>query len=277
MKNYVKGLLFLAIMCVGFMSCAKSDSRKQEDVQKFEAFKIYGEVHNHLLSYANEAFVATRSISSSNEGCDYLAELHNECIDKMDLDENAKSVLKQGIADYKDWYITDNLYEIAITQTRNLTEGTFNEDLASLYDAGLIDEFEYGKLLALCNASAANHRGELSLEEFQIIVDGFIKEWELQDYEGNSGTMLAVSLAVAQSSLEWWIENHTSETRALPAWAAADIAGALIGGISNAGYQLLVSDNDFSWSGLGWATVSGAAVGSTGAVTKVGKWLSGLF
>ncbi len=197
----------------------------------------------------------------------------------MDLDEVTKTSLKNGISENKDFYVSDNLYQVAISQTKTRTPGgnTLDEDISLMYESGIIDDFEYNGLLALQKASEANYNGELSLGEFQVIVDGMIEQWTEQGYDENSGTVLAVSLAISQSSIEWWLENPDASfgTRALPLWASLDIAGAIVGAAVASVKQ--IGADEFNWAKVGEGALTTGIVGSTGAVGKLGNFIKGLF
>lgn len=170
------------------------------------------------------------------------------------------------------------MYNTSLFSTRSSSGGLLKDKIGQIYEAGVIDRFEHDGLLTLCDASLANYNGELSVGEFKVIIADLITKWEAQHYteESKYGRTLAIALSVSESSMDWWSEN-TVETRALPIWAGADIAGAVWGAASNLTFQLVVSDNDFSWKSLGCQTVAGAAIDSTGVVGKVGKWISNLF
>ena len=64
-----------------------------------------------------------------------------------------------------------------------------------------------------------------------------------------------------------------TSTRVVPTFVGADVAGAVIGAASSAGYQLVSNGSVGDWGGA----ASGAVVGSTGVVGKIGKFLSSLF
>ncbi|MBR5863190.1 MAG: hypothetical protein IKY76_01365 [Alistipes sp.] len=65
------------------------------------------------------------------------------------------------------------------------------------------------------------------------------------------------------------------ETRAIPAFVGADIAGAIIGACVNGGIQYL-NKKEIDGESLLYAAVGSAIVGSTGIVGKLGNWLTNL-
>lgn len=66
------------------------------------------------------------------------------------------------------------------------------------------------------------------------------------------------------------------QSRAVPAFVGADIAGAVIGACSS-GIGSYVTSDSVNWKSVAWCAASGAVIGSTGVVGKVGKWISKLF
>jgi hypothetical protein len=108
-----------------------------------------------------------------------------------------------------------------------------------------------------------------------------LKTGKNKDIQKNSeyGEMLAISLSISQASLTWWTENPDAlqiETKAIPAFVGADIAGALISSASTLTYQIIDS-GEVNWKGIGWSAASGAIVGSTGVVGKIGNWITKMF
>lgn len=280
-KNFLTGMALVSLCISGVLfSCKNEENRSspKDNLQKFENYKIYGKVHNELLSHANDNFMIVRSNNLSlEEGLQYLANFQKEYVDGMLMDEEAKAFLTAGLEEYKDFCIPDRLYQKSLLPTRSHPRGMLGEEIDQIYEAGMIDRFEYEGLLKLCDASVANYKGELSVSEFQVLIADLITTWEAQHYteESRYGRTLAVALSIAESSLEWWSENIV-QTRALPVWAALDIVGAVASAALSISGQYATSD-EINWKGVAWQTVSGAVMGSTSAVGKVGKWLSGLF
>jgi hypothetical protein len=274
----MKYLFYLPLIGLMFIGCKhERQPSENESVQSFESFKIYGDIHNHLLSCANDDFITSirEAPSSESEAIDILAEFQKACIDEMSFDEATKTSLKNGISENKDFYISDNLYQVAISQTKTRTPvgNTLNEDILLMHDSGIIDDFEYNSLQGLQRFSEANYNGTLSLEEFQIVVDEMIEQWIEQEYTENSGSVLAVSLAISQSSIEWWLENSdtTIETNAIPMWVAMDISGAIFGAAIASVRQ--IGTDDFDWTSVGIGALTTAITGSTGVIGKLGRWI----
>ena len=282
-KSSLKLMVLLGLCISGILFSCNNEKNLSEPVkgnlQKFEDYKIFGKAHNELLSHANDHFIVTRSNNkmSLEDGLQYLANFQKECINGMSIDDEGKALLKASLEEYKDFYVQDYVYNMSLLSTRSNSESSLKVEIDRIYEAGAIDHFEYDGLLALCDASLANYNGELSVGEFKAIIADLITKWEAQNYteESKYGRTLAVALSVSESSMEWWSENIV-ETRALPLWAACDIAGAVAGAAMNIAGQCSTSDK-INWKGVAWQTVGGAALASTGAIAKVGKWISNLF
>jgi hypothetical protein len=120
--------------------------------------------------------------------------------------------------------------------------------------------------------------------ELKKIILQIKNEWIAKGYsiDSDNGHALAITLAILLASIEWWEENpdafgdNQKNTKASPAWAAADVVGA--------GYSAVVAEigsysttGEVNWGEVRIAAVGGAVAGSTGIIRKAGKWLSGLF
>jgi hypothetical protein len=62
---------------------------------------------------------------------------------------------------------------------------------------------------------------------------------------------------------------------ALPAWAAADIGGAIVSGAIAASGQYTLT-GEVNWEVVGWSAVGGGISTSTGAAGKVASFISKL-
>ena len=68
-------------------------------------------------------------------------------------------------------------------------------------------------------------------------------------------------------------DSTNKQTRAVPAFVGADIAGAVWSVcLGCAGAK--VTGGNITWKSVAWSAASGAVTGSTGIVGKVGKWLT---
>lgn len=135
--------------------------------------------------------------------------------------------------------------------------------------------------------------GKLSNFEFESKVGELINQWDkkysdvdfsqLEITEENAtsslkfnaapkGALGGVVLSVSQSSLQYW-DSTNKQTRAVPAFVGADIAGA-VWGVCLGCVGAKVTGGNITWKSVAWSAASGAVTGSTGIVGKVGKWLT---
>lgn len=186
-------------------------------------------------------------------------------------------------------------------------EDLTTEDVRALiqdaYDTGSIDSFEFQSFTKLIDYVLANADGSLSNTDFELKVNNLINQWEVKyadvDFtqleipsttgdltivdspsisfkDAPKGALGGVVLNVSKSSLDYWEEEQLMvQSRAVPPFVGADIAGAVIGACSS-GIGSYVVSGSVNWKGVAWGAASGAVTGSTGIVGKVGKWISKL-
>ena len=140
----------------------------------------------------------------------------------------------------------------------------------------------------------ANAQGTLGNEEFEIKIKSLISKWEVKykdvDFSAleneeltdqaevvvPSGSLSGTVLSLSKSSLEYWnSEENLVETKAVPVFVGADIAGAIIGACTTTAGQLVIT-GDINAKGILWGAGSSAIVSSTGIVGKIAKWISKL-
>lgn len=98
--------------------------------------------------------------------------------------------------------------------------------------------------------------------------------------DDGSGYVSGYAIAISIASMEWWEENPDAAMMDLkgtsvlvPAWAVADVVGAIWGATSGAIGSYLMN-GEVKWGAVGFGALSGAVAGSTGVVGKVAKWIS---
>ena len=298
MKRYTF-VLILAILSFGCVKENIEDSIADEIRSNFDLFSIYGEVHNEMLQYAFDNFVAPETITTQTEGIEYILQLQQSGVDKLDISENNKGVLKYGMNHFKDLYITDNIHKMLAVKTRVIDDEviTTNDIKQLIYEAYLandIDEFEYHSFNELIDCVVANAQGLIGVQEFTDKINALIECWEIKyaDVDFSSlnqngtvesdvetlpdGALGGAVLSVSISSMEFWDDEISrNETIAIPAFVGADIAGAIIGACVNGGIQYL-NKKEIDGESLLYAAVGSAIVGSTGIVGKLGNWLTNL-
>lgn len=311
-KPYImKKFLFYLVSMLLLASCSnQEDLVSQEPNLKgkanFKTFAIYGEVHNKMLEEAATSFTESNTdIQSKDDAINHVLNFQKKCVSNLALPDKDKQILAEGLGYYKNYYVTKDLMKTVRSASSEPTvndeteEDITTEEIISMineaHNTGAIDDFEYESFMKLVDCVIANASGALSNHKFQEEVNKLISQWEIKyadvdfsqleiQYEDTlimldppgevvfvpNGSLSGVVLNVSQSSLEYW---QTPETRALPAFVGADIVGAVIGACNGAANSYFNSKK-INWKSVAWSSASGAIVGSTGIVGKVGRWLS---
>ncbi len=188
-----------------------------------------------------------------------------------------------SLVEYEDFLLTEDFMEDYVG-----ANGSIYQEINTLYNDGGIDNFEQLALTQLCEKAYDAHIGILSEAALKTFMENLKSDWENQNYAVNQehGKLLPVVLAISLSSWDWWDSNHGAYPPsgcAIPVPVAADMAGAAIGGIVQAGKEIVNDDlsggHSITGAGgrIGRSALTGAAVGSTGVVGKVAKFISRLF
>lgn len=302
-----KSFLFLSLL-FSLFSCSNQEQFVEQVSQKdsnFKKFEIFGDVHNSVLRHVSSNFNDTQArYGDASHALDYVVSIQKECVNNLSISSNAKEILCQGFDNYKELVKTDYLmsYIIPIESRSDDGEEFTTEDVRNLieeaYECGGIDLFEYNTFMELIDCVIQNANGTLSNDSFQTKVNELIAKWEdyykdidfsnliiseqtsteesgLEPVDFQNGALGGVVLSISNSSLEYWNEE-SEDSRAIPVFVGADIAGAVICAASSCVGSYAISGT-INWSGVAWSAASGAICGSTGVVGKVGRWISKLF
>lgn len=178
--------------------------------------------------------------------------------------------VKDSIKQYFDNQIIASRVLIDTASNNNAGVSLLNE----IKSQGLINDFEYNSLKTLIYHSYEAKAGQLAISDLETNVQNIKNAWLDADPEREM-VFLASVVYVSEYSIDWWQDNptqgDTTYSTELAPWAAADIAGGIIG----AGHQVIVS-GEVSWN-TGKAAVLGAAATSAGATLRLAKWIGGLF
>lgn len=190
------------------------------------------------------------------------------------MDEQYKPILCQGLTDFKQYYDTELFYKdyfVKVNGQLPVVDG-----LRELKDQGSIDDFEFRNLKELCEIIAMYKSGIVSLNYLGNAINDYEQKWaeHYTELPRVSGQTFAYVLSIARSSYEWWSEQEEQTgTRAVPAWVAADVGGAIVGAVIEGGSQYLLYRKVTNWKSVGCKALGGAVVASTGIAGKIGKWL----
>ncbi|MDR2622543.1 MAG: hypothetical protein LBC48_08205 [Dysgonamonadaceae bacterium] len=294
MKNLI--LNFVSVLLVGVLmfSCSKSEDELQVPVSNeklnFADFEEAGVIHNQFLTNFKDNFQVDATIVSRDAAVEYVNQFNQLFADKMSIPDNEKQLFKNLLEENKRFVDYQAFYKEMFVSSNNLrssgddSQGLLLDDLDEAFSKDLIDEFEYEKLKLIGLKTKENFEGTFSDDELETLIIGVKEEWISKEYQEDSkyGRTLAYTLAISLASLEWWEENPDAassglrSTTALPLFVGADIAGAIYGGVSGGVGSYIVSGS-VNWGSVGWGAGVGAVLGSTGAVGKLGGWISGLF
>lgn len=308
MKKSILSLSVLLLLLLGafmYQSCNNDDQFNDVDETKateeqkleFDDFMEWGVIHNAFMTNIKNNFNPPKNISTYEEGVEYLLQFNISFLAAFDYSENEKTEMISLLSEYK--YLIDqnyrkNHFEETFCSVSNKLRSeealskidTEYNDLEKVYQLKIIDDFERISLTELTILVQRGNEGDLTYEELLTNLNRIKDEWEKQSYtrDGGKGETLAYVLSISFASAEWWIENAQEiceeagedyDPALVAPWVAADVGGAIVGGIgaglnSNAG-------GNFSWESVGRGAVWGAVTSSAGAALKVGKWVVSLF
>lgn len=310
----LKSTFFIGILLCLF-SCTNNEVQpivEEETTSNFETFKIYGELHNAMLKQITANFSEPTGTSKDKESAlNYLLSMQQNDVSALPLSSRQKELLSNELETYKSLYVTKDLIEaVQSKESRSdiiIDYGELEFPTVSVimlieeaYESGEIDEFEYNSFMLLVDYVEANAAGTLSNQEFEAKIRELVAQWEViyadvdfteisvavknatddpiaPDPEPPHGAIGGLVLSISTSSLEYWNDenNQLEESRAVPVFVGADIAGAVLGAL-HAGIISHASTGHINWEHVAWSSAAGAITGSSGIVGKIGKWLSGM-
>jgi hypothetical protein len=273
-------IVLLVAISIFTLSCEKEQENTISSKLDLKNFEKYGKAHNNVLDYFN-SFTPPENISYLNDGIDFT---HNKIKTTLDKDfnfieNNEVFSFTKGLIDFRN---SKNIIFTNQGQFRSqTTEQTIDEILSDVSNLGVLSNFALEKLNEIMDLSELYFNNSISTLEIRNSLNIIETELIAENYsdDNSEGRTIAIILAISNASIDWWeAENNVNSEnvnnrRPLPAWAGADIAGAVVG----AAHQLVVSGGDLSWSGTGGAALLGAAATSTGVVSGLGRWISNLF
>ena len=200
------------------------------------------------------------------------------------MNDKEKNMLVESLNDYKRFVHSQQFYyELYRMDMKTMCDSCYSSVVYQARSIGMIDDFEYNKLEQIGQIVKDNCDGIVSNDELKrciMAIDDEAKEY-YGSTNSNDGQTLAITLSIAFASIEWWEENpdafgDINNSKVLPAWVGADIAGAAYGAIVS-GVGSYVTTGSVNWGGVGISAAAGAISGSTGIIGKAGKWLTNLF
>lgn len=290
MKKLIKKTISVFVAAIFILTgCEKEQKEITTSKLDLKKFKDYGKTHTDVLDYFN-SFTPPTNIKNLNEGLDFtfnkiqsiLDENLNANVEDKKLAKNNKvNSFTRSLVDFRE---SKRIIFSSQGQFRSKkTEQTIDEILTDVSSLNVLSNFALEKLNELKTLSELYFNNSITTSEIKNSLSIIEEELIAKNYSENDdeGITIAIILSISNASIDWWENESKSNTqnaskgnrKPLPAWAGADIAGAVVG----AAHQLVVSGGDLSWSGTGSAALLGAAATSTGAVSGLGRWISSLF
>ena len=285
--------IFLVVFLL--ISCNINSSEHENKSDIFPSFRTITNIHQISMNKAYRNFEPDKTVKNLEDGIKYVRDFNEKSIlESFSLSDVQRNLLKKGMDETKNFLVEINYpyanYSIGAKQLslfdiQNvviadlLKHETINIDDAKILRR-LIDSFQKAEVQQISVFALDDTLSTLE-NEFKSIV---------HQTETNYGYITGAVLAVAKESYNWWLNNPgaiqvnsikttnkiDNKIQAIPLVVANDIAGALVGaGIAVSGQMIINGEVD--WGIVGWSAVSGAVIGSTGVVGKIGKWLSNLF
>lgn len=297
MKKLIYSGVFFALIGIFLVACNKEGIiNPQSNLQKlkFESFEKYGQIHNDFLTNVKDNFQINEDINSGEEALNYVNKFQQNFLSTISLEKEDKTMLSKSLEQTKELIVYDYAYLKMFSSSEKTRKSSSLEEM-SLFELiedcknkELIDEFEYVSLLELGEKVKESYEGIISDNELKTFVLQLKNEWIEKGYtiDSKNGRIMVYTIAISLASLQWWEENPEGiekskifrATRLLPAWASADIGGAIWGGATGAIASYIASGGEgVSWEAVGIGALSGAISTSTGAAAKLGKWITSLF
>lgn len=305
----MKKFLYLMVAMLALVSCSnqeeiQGDAIRSRSAGNLETFAIYGEIHNEMLQYMSTHFTAPSTEPATKaEAIDYVLSVQRKCIPQLPISRARKLFIYNEMETYKAFYDTSDLMSFVqpdpfLGSSDSENEITFVDIKDMIQEAlrlGAIDGFEMKAFDNLIDCVLANFSGKLSNEELMVEVEALIDMWESQyantDFtklessdspliafkDSPKGALSGVVLNISMSSLRYWAEEQgDNQSRGLPVFVGADIAGAIGGAVLSAAHSYYKTDK-VDWGDVAWGAATSAVIASTGVYGKVGGWISKFF
>ena len=260
------------------VSCHKETSNEKLNISNFN---YLGMLHNRYLENVENNFSPDYSITNVDRKIDQITNFHINYTATLQISNDKKQILNESLNKSNNFVIQHNIasyFTGSYTRSEQIEENHNIFHLQQLYQSGKISNTTYQILLTLSTNLKDNLEGRLSDNDFKNSIGIPINQYNSLGYETNTeGEMIGAILSIAEHSIEYWEENDTGYTSgrtfAIPVWAAADIAGAVVSGVISASGQAAIN-GEINGNVVAWSAVGGAITSSTGLVGKIVRWLT---
>lgn len=287
----------IALLC----SCQTTEDANVPTL-KVSDLEFVGKMHNDFMTNIKDNFnLESHNIQLSKKECiDSILAFNLKYLEAQPFEKEIKQMAKQDFIKFKNLVDNEN-FEKSISKIESRNSNTskqtieeiaqdsiiYLDDLPTLkslinqaYFQGIFDKDSYNIYSEIISLIEESNAGLISDKTLENKIEDIENKFDKLEYNKESpvGVNTASVISVSKASLKWWNENpdaFLAEDK-LPHVVAADIAGALVGGISNLTSQLYGGKGrpyKFQFDTLIISCGVGAIAGSCGLAGRVIKHL----
>lgn len=297
---------FIILLCVvAFLNSCQTIEDANSSVLKVSDLEYVGCMHNDFMNNINKSFININDNEMSKEKCiDFVLDCNLEYLKQKNFINSERQSIAQDFIKYKN-FVNVNQFRNNINkkESRSLNSTDYNlekmaqdsiiniDDLPSLKELanqalseGVLDKKCYNILFEIISLIEESDAGLISDQTLEKKINDSIDKFDKCKYSKDSpvGVNTACILAVSNSSVQWWKENPNAMIveEKIPAVVVTDIAGAIVGGLSNMAGQVYLAKGKsfkFNFNSCIYSIGAGAITGSCGLVGKLGRYIKMLF
>jgi hypothetical protein len=256
-------------------TATKQNARNEKNAPA-NPYAIYGQMHNAAMTHIKNYQLSSNSLTKAQKVEEIKNEIKSFILANYTLTTQEQTAFINSLNVHKDFLITSNLVTEFMGKYQQMTT-----NLQELENANLIDNFEHTMMLRLLSITKLGLENRISFSECSQNLDSIKNAYQARNYptNGTHGAFLGTMISVGISSRDWWQNNPLEfdgnlEVTAFPIYT--DLTGAVVGGSISAisqGFSSAIYGTEWSawnfWTGV----IAGAAVGSSGAIGRIGKLL----
>jgi len=245
------------------MACTNDD--RQNETLKVDNFTKIGELHNNFLTNIKDNIKPLTVNQNNEKKIDYINFYNLNYTSNEIMNVVNKSSLIKSLNGTKRFIKTTNLTDELFDIEKN--DGSFNifEIIQELKNQNTFGDFGSNFMNDFAINLKHNFNGNLSDSDYKQTVLLSIEKYNNHNYSSNSkeGVLIGQILSISIHSIEWWEQNPDAIENKLLPWVAADIGGAIAGGLGSV-LSNWWNDEDVDWSDAAAWAVGGAVGASTG-------------
>ena len=243
----------IVISAITIFACSNEEETATKEESKFikvDDMAFVGELHNAVMSgvLREDSIRHFINLSEGRENAiENLRKLTEEQLKKFSGESHELKKYKHIFEPEKvckslfQATRTRGRHDLVLKEIENLSkkETLDLEDFPNIYDIvdafneeGIISDKGYRFYIDILTLTEDGLNERINYDEMSAQIQHLKRAFNDGNFsiESIDGGALASTLSVAESSLEWWEENHDSiPIQNLPPWVAADITGGAIG------------------------------------------------